>query len=239
MIILWGATGRGKTFYAVRYFWDKGIYEVKMPAQKNGNFYMNGYNGEETLLIDEFNGQISIQELNKLCDGYDRRQDIKFSTTVARHKRVIITSSKNPTHWWPIRTPWIAPPGPPGAHWGLNAYVQHYAPIGELLRRVAEGGGFVWDMSRGEPPEPTQLKPRLPPPPPWIPPWTLPAVVPPADPVHEEMEDQAAIAEEEAAANALVEWLPANGDDTVDLSEEEARIRGDEPPSPEPVGMDL
>lgn len=223
---MWGSTGKQKTFYAIKYFHDKGIYELLLPAKLGGAVYWNGYNGEETVLIDEFNGQLSLQELNRICDGYNRRVNVKFGTTVTQHKRVIITSSKHPSHWWPIKAPWVAN--------SLQQRLPTFQPWGELKRRVDEGGGFVWNVDDGEPPAPGPLLPPLPPPAPWVPPWVAPAVPMEVD-GEERPEDVVA---EEQRANAAVEWLSVNGDD-YDADAERGRIMGDRPPSPEPRGMAL
>lgn len=51
-----------------------------------------GYNNEENLYIDEYKGQLTIQELNRICDG-GSKVNIKGGTTVLNQKCVVYVLS--------------------------------------------------------------------------------------------------------------------------------------------------
>lgn len=88
--LLYGNTGTGKTRYAV---------------EKNNDYYMitgdslkwwDGYQGEKTLIIDEYNNDVPITKMLNLLDGYQLRLPIKGGFTYARWTQVYITSNLSP-----------------------------------------------------------------------------------------------------------------------------------------------
>ncbi len=83
---LYGKTGTGKTRKAMD---SKDVYKISGDSMK----WWDGYNGEKTLVIDEYNNQIPCTELLSLLDGYEYRLPIKGSFTYANWDRVIITSN--------------------------------------------------------------------------------------------------------------------------------------------------
>ncbi len=60
---IWGASNTGKTTW-LRTKMQEGEW-FQMPTNND----WNGYSGEENLYIDEYKGQITVQELNRICDG--------------------------------------------------------------------------------------------------------------------------------------------------------------------------
>lgn len=82
-----GKTGTGKTRLATE--------EHKNAFLINGFAldWWDGYNGEETLIIDEYANDVKITVLLKLLDGYQMRLPVKGSFTYAKWKRVIITTN--------------------------------------------------------------------------------------------------------------------------------------------------
>lgn len=93
-LVLWGNPGVGKSRYARQL--DPKLYSL---WDQTANWF-DGYNGEQTLLIDEFKCAIPITKLNSLLDGYKLTLPIKGGTTVARWMFVIIISNINPTDWY-------------------------------------------------------------------------------------------------------------------------------------------
>jgi len=90
---VYGATGVGKSHYAFQGYNPKTHYLWKL----NDNGWQDGYNGQETVIINEFRGQIKFSELLNLVD--------KWPYTIPRRgrepapflaKKVIITSSVRP-----------------------------------------------------------------------------------------------------------------------------------------------
>ena len=62
--------------------------------------WWDGYMGEKTLIIDDFDGWISHNRMLGLLDGYQCRLAIKGGFTYARWTKVIITSNKRPESWY-------------------------------------------------------------------------------------------------------------------------------------------
>lgn len=85
VIVLSGATGVGKT---------RGAMEMNPFKSEGSNLkWWCGYNGEHTLLIDEYNNDISATELINLLDGYPLKLQIKGGHTWANWTKVFITTN--------------------------------------------------------------------------------------------------------------------------------------------------
>lgn len=97
VIVLHGPTGSGKTREAVA----DGAYKWNPSSPE----WWDGYQGEPTILIDEFNGQVKITRMLQLLDGYKLRLPIKCSFSYARWTKVYITSNKSPDNWYKIKDP--------------------------------------------------------------------------------------------------------------------------------------
>lgn len=96
VIVYWGKTGTGKTRKAMA---EESVY--KLNANTNGTLWFDGYDGEKTLVLDDFYGWIRYGELLTLLDGYPYRCQIKGASTWAAWTKVIITSNKIVEDWYP------------------------------------------------------------------------------------------------------------------------------------------
>lgn len=94
--VYWGAAGSGKTRKAVEESEESGYYFLDQ-AEK---LWFDGYEGEGTLIIDDFYGWIKYGILLRILDGYQFRCEIKGGFTYALWTRVIITSNKHPSEWY-------------------------------------------------------------------------------------------------------------------------------------------
>lgn len=92
VIHIHGETGAGKTRKAMEY--SKNIYKI----QGKGLKWWDGYDGEDTLVIDEYDNDVPITELLGILDGYQLRLEIKGSFTYANWETVIITSNYEKLH---------------------------------------------------------------------------------------------------------------------------------------------
>ncbi len=91
VIHIYGTTGSGKTRKAM----DRdGVYKIQGDSMK----WWDGYDGEKTLVIDEYDNQISCTELLGILDGYQLRLEIKGSFTYANQDTVYITSNIEELH---------------------------------------------------------------------------------------------------------------------------------------------
>ncbi len=85
-----GPTGTNKTRKAVEH--NPNAFKI---TGKNLKWW-DGYELEETLIIDEYNNDIGITELLNICDGYQLRLEIKGSFTYANWHKIIITTNLRP-----------------------------------------------------------------------------------------------------------------------------------------------
>lgn len=91
--VLWGRTGTGKT--------REGMKQAGFKIEGSEMEWWDGYEGEQTILIDEYDSQVSLPRLLNILDGYQLRLPIKGGFTYARWTKVIITSNINPREWHP------------------------------------------------------------------------------------------------------------------------------------------
>lgn len=94
--VLWGKTGTGKTRKAMDGDRDN-IYKIDLI---NDTIWFDGYDGQTTLVIDEFYGQCKPSLLLKLLDRYPIRLPVKGASVMANWNKVFITSNKPPKEWY-------------------------------------------------------------------------------------------------------------------------------------------
>ena len=100
--VIWGDTGTNKTRRALYPNGDDTPCEgFLLDAPDHGErLWFDGYDGQETLILDDFYGGIKYSKLLRLLDGHQFRCPIKGSFTYARWTKVIITSNKSPEEWY-------------------------------------------------------------------------------------------------------------------------------------------
>lgn len=184
-----GTTGIGKTFIAYQAF--PNIYR---PTYGNGGLWWNGYEAQEVILFDEFEGQVPLTKMLQLLDPYPCALEVKGGQAWARYTTVIITSNREPHEWYPGKFA-------PGANIGIQnpdgSYRIELLPgqVAALFRRLGVGTPryyvsktrdqmlLNWDaaLTNCGIPNPVATRPLPPPPPPPPPPlqqwdnWDLPA----------------------------------------------------------------
>lgn len=97
--VLWGKAGCGKTKKACELA-DGDWYILNSPGS-NGMLWFDGYQGEKTLVIDDFYGWIKYHELLRILDGHQYRCSVKGGFRWAFWEHVIVTSNKPPEDWYP------------------------------------------------------------------------------------------------------------------------------------------
>lgn len=99
VVLFQGAAGIGKTSWIK---WTYGPENCFTPiCSLNTKAWYDGYKGEEVIILEEFEGQWPITELNKLFDRDPARVEFKGGSVVCRAHTFFITSNKGPTEWWP------------------------------------------------------------------------------------------------------------------------------------------
>jgi len=97
VIVMVGKPGCGKSSKARDL--DPELYN--MPEPMNGTLWFDGYDGQETILFDDYYGSwMKYHTLLQLLDGYPMSLPVKGGFTPKRWKRVILTSNKHPTQWY-------------------------------------------------------------------------------------------------------------------------------------------
>lgn len=88
VVWLHGSPGSGKT----KYVWD---LHPSVYSKPSGSWW-DGYEGEDVLLLDDFDADIPYQELLKVLDRYKYRVPVKGGYVGARWTKVYITSNAHP-----------------------------------------------------------------------------------------------------------------------------------------------
>lgn len=97
IIVLWGQSGSGKTECAKRSF--PGAYSF-MP-QGGQTTWWPDYEGEETIIINEFANNFPFHYALRLLDEYGLKTQTKGGNTTLYAKRFVLTAMEPPTNWWP------------------------------------------------------------------------------------------------------------------------------------------
>jgi len=92
--VLWGLGGTGKTARAVgstddHYLWSD--YEHR---------WWDGYEGEDTLIMDDFYGGVPWSQFLRILDGHRYRIKVKGGFVYANWTKVFITSNDHPNEWY-------------------------------------------------------------------------------------------------------------------------------------------
>lgn len=86
--VITGSTGSGKTRQAMEST-DGDVFKITA----DGLTWWDGYEGEDTILIDEYSNQVGITMLLNILDGYILRLPIKGAFTYANWTKVFITTN--------------------------------------------------------------------------------------------------------------------------------------------------
>lgn len=93
VIILIGPPGCGKSRWA---------WEFESPAKyyKARGKWWDGYDGHETVVMDDFYGWLPYDDMLRICDRYPLRVETKGGSTQFLAKHVIVTSNRPPEEWY-------------------------------------------------------------------------------------------------------------------------------------------
>ncbi len=102
LIVYWGPTGSGKST-RLRTLWPDAFY-LHPSMITTSSIWWDGYEGEETIAIEEFHANLPIRLLLVLLDQSPLQLQIKGGTVTCLAKRVVITSNVDPQTWYAAST---------------------------------------------------------------------------------------------------------------------------------------
>lgn len=97
VVVLHGPTGCGKSKHCQDNY-PGAYWKSKNSGQQQ---FWDGYNGEDTIIIDEFYGWLPWDYLLRLTDRYPFSLDVKHGTIQLSAKTIVFTSNKPPAEWYP------------------------------------------------------------------------------------------------------------------------------------------
>lgn len=92
VIVRYGSSRTGKSYWAWNNYPD--LYSKPKGA------WWDGYNGQKTILLDDFYGDIRHSELLNILDPYPLNLPVKGGFIYAQYDTVIITSNNPPDRWY-------------------------------------------------------------------------------------------------------------------------------------------
>lgn len=98
----YGKTDTGKTHYCFHHYPDL----FKKPIGKA--LWFDGYEGQETVLIDEFVGQYPLSDVLQLLDCWPTQVEVKCSHRYLAATRMLLTSNNHPSTYYKSKNdiPW-------------------------------------------------------------------------------------------------------------------------------------
>ncbi len=97
-VVYWGPTGTGKSTKA--FSENIGAYVLTKPA--SSSIWFDGYCGQSTVILDDFDGWLPFRFLLTLLDAFPRRVEFRNGSCEFRASKIIITSNSPPCEWYPL-----------------------------------------------------------------------------------------------------------------------------------------
>lgn len=89
VMYLYGPAGVGKSRWALENNVDKSVYRVSDYSHP-----FDAYDGEDVLILDEFDGSMSLTLLLNILDGYSMELPARYENKYARYTSVVIISNR-------------------------------------------------------------------------------------------------------------------------------------------------
>lgn len=104
--VWWGTTRTGKTWACAKALAEEGLRAYWLKPTTAGKVWFTGYDGEDVIVIDDFEGQMQIEDFLHLTDRYASRHvwETKGGHAKLVHTKVFITSNTDPRTWF-VRFP--------------------------------------------------------------------------------------------------------------------------------------
>lgn len=107
-----GPTGTGKSHQAMMgasggaggVFGDRAFYSMMTPSDKHATPWIDGYEGQEDVVLEDFSGSIAYRLLLRMLDQYPNKMQVKGGMVEFNPKRIWISSNLHPRLWYPEET---------------------------------------------------------------------------------------------------------------------------------------
>jgi len=107
--VLWGPTDVGKSHAAVTLDTSEETFIV--PIQNSGALWFDGYNGQRTIIFDDFEPKcVPYRTLLRICDRYRLELPVKGGFVVGKWSNVIFTANDPPDQWYQSEEPYRGGP---------------------------------------------------------------------------------------------------------------------------------
>lgn len=97
--LFYGDPGSGKST-AARKWREQGQSCYVVPVGTDGTLWLDGYEGQDLVVMDEYHGGIPLVQLLRLLDGFHVRVPVKGGFTWYLPKRVAFSSTSEPGDWY-------------------------------------------------------------------------------------------------------------------------------------------
>lgn len=101
VIVITGEPGTGKTHTIYEENNVEDVYKVEIGDGSSGSVWWDNYNGEKTILIDDFHSNLKLDYMLRLCDKYPMKLNIKGGHTWKCAEKIYITSNITMDKWYP------------------------------------------------------------------------------------------------------------------------------------------
>lgn len=99
-IVYWGPTGSGKTYHVNELVGINAFFLTKSATAGSGQVWWDGYENQETIVIEEFYGWLPVTTVLNLINSQPFTVQVKGGTRSIVAKRVFFTSNVNPCTWY-------------------------------------------------------------------------------------------------------------------------------------------
>jgi len=98
-VVYWGPPGSGKTSRALKESEGKSTFWMSRPGPGQ-TAWMDGYDGQEVIILDEFYGWLTQDMLCRMIDRTPYQVQLKGGWRNFKTRHIIFTSNKSPYEWY-------------------------------------------------------------------------------------------------------------------------------------------
>ncbi len=113
--VIYGTTGTGKSFACHMeasgstengVLGDGDYYVMPTPTSAKQVPWCDGYQGQENVVLEDFDGTINYRIMLRMLDQYPNKMQVKGGYVEFAPKKIWISSNKHPREWYPVDEIW-------------------------------------------------------------------------------------------------------------------------------------